>query len=98
MWDVVAGKPEHTWTHHADKVQAVAWNRQEAHVLLTGSFDKTATLVRPPPARPPLVAFANALRSRGAGTGRAQSAVQGRAPNLLRGGHGGAHGPMIGKR
>jgi periodic tryptophan protein 1 len=44
VWDVAAGRCEHTLTHHTDKVQAVLWNPAEAHVLLTGSYDRTAAL------------------------------------------------------
>ena len=36
---------EHTFEHHSDKVQAVAWNPVETPVLLTGGFDKLAALV-----------------------------------------------------
>eukprot|EP00850_Spirogloea_muscicola_P003057 SM000012S25319 [mRNA] locus=s12:333757:337733:+ [translate_table: standard] len=45
VWDVVAGKCAHTMRHHADKVQAVAWNPTEPTGLLSGSFDKTTALV-----------------------------------------------------
>lgn len=45
VWDVSTQSCQHTLKHHANKVQAVAWNPAEAPVLLTGAFDKTACLV-----------------------------------------------------
>ncbi|KAF5839713.1 WD40-repeat-containing domain protein [Dunaliella salina] len=45
VWDVARQTAEHTFKHHTDKVQAVAWNPAETPVLLTGGFDKLAALV-----------------------------------------------------
>jgi periodic tryptophan protein 1 len=45
VWDVSRQTVEHTFQHHTDKVQAVAWNPVETPVLLTGGFDKLAALV-----------------------------------------------------
>ena len=45
VWDVAAEACQHTLTHHAGKVQAVAWNPAEAPVLLSGAFDQVAALV-----------------------------------------------------
>jgi periodic tryptophan protein 1 len=45
VWDITCQACEHTMKHHSGKVQAVAWNPAEAHVLLSGSYDKSACLV-----------------------------------------------------
>jgi len=44
VWDIAAGRCEHTLTHHTDKVQAVAWNPADAPILLTGAFDRSVAL------------------------------------------------------
>lgn len=46
VWDMARQAVEHTFTHHTNKVQAVAWNPVETPVLLTGGFDRLAALVR----------------------------------------------------
>ncbi len=46
MWDLATGSCAHTLSHHADKVQAVAWNPAQPSVLLSGGFDQRACLVR----------------------------------------------------
>ena len=48
MWDLTTGACDQTLTHHAGKVQAVAWNAAEASVLLSGGFDRAACMVRGP--------------------------------------------------
>ncbi|KAL8238988.1 hypothetical protein R6Q59_015555 [Mikania micrantha] len=44
IWDVSTGKCKITMEHHTDKVQAVAWNRHEHEILLSGSFDHTIVM------------------------------------------------------
>jgi periodic tryptophan protein 1 len=39
LWDVGAARCATTWTHHGDKVQAVAWHRSEVACLATGGDD-----------------------------------------------------------
>jgi len=46
VWDLATGSCAHTLTHHADKVQAAAWNPAQPSVLLSGGFDRRACLVR----------------------------------------------------
>jgi hypothetical protein len=48
VWDLTTGACDQTLTHHAGKVQAVAWNAAEASVLLSGGFDRAACMVRAP--------------------------------------------------
>lgn len=38
LWDLVKGECETTLSYHTDKVQSLAWNPQEAAVLLSGAF------------------------------------------------------------
>ncbi|CAG9461874.1 unnamed protein product [Pedinophyceae sp. YPF-701] len=45
LWDLERGACHATLRHHAGKVQAVAWNAHEGHVLLTAAFDKRACVV-----------------------------------------------------
>ena len=42
VWDLAAGACELTLKHHADKVQALAWNPEEASGLLSGAFGGAA--------------------------------------------------------
>jgi periodic tryptophan protein 1 len=38
LWDLAKGECETTLSYHTDKVQSLAWNPQEAPVLLSGAF------------------------------------------------------------
>lgn len=38
LWDINSGTPVHTFTHHTDKVQCVAWNPAETTIMATGAF------------------------------------------------------------
>lgn len=38
LWDLVKGECETTLSYHSNKVQSLAWNPQEASVLLSGAF------------------------------------------------------------
>ena len=46
VWDLATQECSATLQHHSGKVQAVAWNPDQGSVLLSGSFDKSACLVR----------------------------------------------------
>ena len=46
VWDLVTSECKQTLGHHADKVQAVAWNPAEPPQLLSGGFDQAVCLVR----------------------------------------------------
>lgn len=45
LWDVAAASCLFSFDHHKDKVCTVRWNPAEQHVLLTVSYDRSATLV-----------------------------------------------------
>lgn len=45
IWDIESGHCACTLSHHHDKVQSVAFHPEHAHVLLTGSFDKTVHIM-----------------------------------------------------
>lgn len=38
LWDLAKGECESTLSYHSDKVQSLAWNPEEASVLLSGAF------------------------------------------------------------
>ena len=45
IWDIDSGgKVLHTYKHHVDKVQGVAWNPSEGSVLATAAYDGTASV------------------------------------------------------
>uniref|UniRef100_A0A8C1ELI5 PWP1 homolog, endonuclein n=1 Tax=Cyprinus carpio carpio TaxID=630221 RepID=A0A8C1ELI5_CYPCA len=44
LWDMEKGKPAATLTKHTDKVQTLKFHPFEAQTLLSGSYDKSATL------------------------------------------------------
>jgi len=45
LWDLSKETCVTTMTHHTDKVQAVQWHPKEAGILLSGSFDRTVSVI-----------------------------------------------------
>jgi periodic tryptophan protein 1 len=44
LWDIPSQTCIGTFTHHTDKVQALAWNPAETNVLLSAAYDKTVVM------------------------------------------------------
>ena len=45
MWDLNNSTCVQSYNHHKDKVQSVAWNPVEATAFITGSYDKTVSVL-----------------------------------------------------
>ena len=45
VWDVTTQNCMHTFNHHKDKVQAVAWNPAEGTIFASAGFDKQVAII-----------------------------------------------------